>query len=190
MSGDGDPYSDDDIEDIFQRLVDALLNRDDPVGQVKVTADIQWAGEYNRKKHRPTTLDPVNFGGVRDKVQAAVDMQDRSMTAGRRPPPKSVGAQVRALRRTKAGRDAWEQAGLTATPRTVARWLSGKQAPSKANRERLERAALSQHYARSAASRERVAQARREAVDAFTETIQEPYGSDIRLFNITSFDIE
>jgi hypothetical protein len=190
VTGAATDYTEDDVEELFNRLVDALSDFGGDDGQVKITADIEWAGEYNRKRHRTTTLAPMDLSGVREAVQNAVDAQAAGMLAGRRPPPKGVAAQVRALQRTKAGRSMWERAGLSVSPRTVARWLAGTQRPSKANRERLEQAALQQHYDKRSAARGRTAAAKRAAVDAFTEVVQEKYGSEIRFFNISDLDIE
>jgi len=190
VTGPATDYTDDDVDELFRWLADEGQDFNWGWVQVKITADIEWAGEYNRKKHRTTTLAPMDLSAVQAAIQAAVAAQSAAMLAARRPPPKSVGAQVRALQRTKGGRNEWERVGLNVTPRTIARWLAGTQAPSKANREKLKEASWRQHYARTTAARERVARMKREAVDAFTHEVEEKYGNEIRFFNISDLDIE
>ncbi len=192
MTGPADDYTDNDVDELFRWLADAMNDWTADTGQFKITADIEWAGEYNRKRHRTTTLEPMRLGVVRAAVAAGVVAQSRSAVAQRSPGWLRGGwhAQIKELTRTKAGYAAADRAGLTVTARTLLGWLSGETTPSKANRDKIERASIQLQYERAAAARSKSREAMRAAVDAFTEVVEAPYGSEIRFFNITDFEIK
>lgn len=178
-------YNDDDSD----RLVDLLEAAFDMHGgephSMTVTADIQWAGAYNNVSNRTTTLTGLTHSG-RVKAAVAAAVAARQAAALLRPAPKSVGAQVRALQRTKEGRARWGAAGLDVSPRTVKRWLAGTQQPSAANRAKLQAATTQWQTEKSG----RAAAAARKATDALSEMIRDRYETEVRLFNPSRIDFD
>ena len=66
---------------------------------------------------------------------------ERMVTGIRSSPDTPRGVRARAnYLNTEAGREAMREAGITATPRTLAAWQAGTRIPTKANRARLDSA--------------------------------------------------
>lgn len=156
------------------------------IGQMAVTADVEWAGTYNLRPHRTTTLGPLDLAATRAAVEAA---RQASMAAERvyaQRPARGWSAQIRELTRTKAGYAAADRAGLNVNQRTLLAWLADERTPSKANQARIEQAAISLQYERAAQARTRAQSAAMGAADALSAAIERRYGTEVRLFNISN----
>lgn len=188
MTGNATSYDDASALDLVVALDLAFTSYHDGRGRMTITADIEWAGDYNPRPHRTTTLfsaQALHLAGVREATaaaMAALDAHERAIGARR---PKSVPAQVRALSQAR-----WQAAGLTVTPKTVARWLAGTQQPSKINRAKLQRA-TDEHYQlrvnRTAATVQTTARA---AADALSTAIRDICGSEVRFFNVSDLEFD
>ncbi len=190
MSGDSTDYSDDDCESLLRWLADAFGDDGPDTGRLTVTANIEWAGEYNKQAHRTTTTSTLDLSAVKAATAAGVAAQVAAARVARGRPPQGWHAQLRQLTGSKAGYAAADRAGLTVTARTLTKWLSDPDHPVRASdRAKIERAAIQMQYDRAARARERVDRAAREAADALSAAIEAEYGSQVRFFNITDLDI-
>jgi hypothetical protein len=174
----------DDFLELIKALHDAFSRYAGDRGYMEVSADVEWGGDYNPKRHRTTTLGPLQLAALRKAVTDAMAVMNASAKTYTKMPPKTIGAQIRALQGNKFGRDAWSQAGLSPSPRTVARWLAGTQKPSKANREKLERATLTNHYNARGRAASRAGKAYERAAEALNDSLRGCYEAEIRLFNV------
>jgi hypothetical protein len=178
MSGEGDDYTPDEVDDVYDALGEALeeyasrggagaTGGADMTVQVKTTARVEWSGEYannGRNGVRTTKLEPMNLAPVRDAVRKA---QRLEALAGRGPlrtyKAKGWQAQLKQLQGTKRGQEALRAAGWNPSRETLRRYGKGTQAPSKANRARIAEA-----YDSARNPGKGWVEARKEAVDAFT----------------------
>lgn len=193
MSGPGDDYTDDEIDEVYDALIDAF----DQAGAfdmkqvskgITVTARIEWAGEYahnGRHGERTVNLDTMNLTRVRDALRNAEKMEGlaargplRSYTA------KGWAAQLGQLTGTKRGREALKAAGWHPSRETLRRYGLGTQAPSKANRSKIADA-----YDRARNPGRGFGEARRAAVDELTTALRQQYGSDVRFRDISDLDL-
>lgn len=184
MSGDSEDYSETDIDELLEWMRQAFDNFTGG-DTMTVRARIEWSGEHNRKAVRTTTIGGMDLNRVKQATDAAVAA--RNARSSGRPAPKSLGAMLRDLGRNRAGREALN--GI-ATPRTQARWASGKQSPSKANRERIERASRERWEAIRDAREQRYREAAREAADELTRAVEEVAGGDPRFRDIEDLRFE
>lgn len=177
MTGDPSPYDDQDVWKLVYLLNGAFTRYGpgDP-DNMEVEADIQWAGEFNPKRRRTTRLDRLRGRGL-PKVRAAAAEAVALDQVKSRPAPKSPGAQVRALQKTKAGRAHWARAGLDVKPRTIRRWLSGGK-PSAGNLAKLQAATTSWHTEREG----RAGRAAWQAANALDAVMMSRY-AEVKFFN-------
>ena len=182
MSGDSDPYSDSDIDDLYDSLMAAFSdydqrkghNRATP-GHVDVKAQIEWANEFQGPGGvRSTTL---GNGVSLDMAPVREAMKLKSYRA------KGWQAQLRALNRVRRGPAAMAAAAFRPSRETLRRWSKGEQKPSKANRERIQQA-----YENLRAPSTRAQKAK--AVQAFTDALYGAYRSDVRLRDIERFKFD
>ncbi len=184
MSGDSEDYSETDVDELLDWMIRAFGNFTGG-DTMTVRARIEWSGEYNRQAVRK-----VNIGGMDlNRVKHATDVAQQARQSYRsgKPAPKSLGAMLRDLGRNKSGREAL---GGIATPRTQARWAAGTQKPSKANRERIERASRERWEGIRDAREARYRAAAREAADALTEAVKEVASGDPRFRDIEEMRFE
>lgn len=182
MSGDSSDYSEQDMSDLLVWLIEQMTDWNGKTNMT-VRAEIEWAGSFNRQAVRSTTIQMGNHLGP---VKTQVDRAAAAMGAigSLRPMPKSWAAQFKDLSRTKRGRATLEAAGFTASPKTLARWAKGVQAPSKGNRSKISAAAERLYADRVQARTDRFNDARRDAVAAFTEAVELATGGDVRFRHI------
>ncbi len=184
MTGPSDDYDRDDTDALVDALEAAFdMYGDDDPSWLHVSANIEWNNTWNRQPHRHTSIPLAGMQRSREATAKAVAA--RNAWKNGKPAPKSWRAQLRDLGSTKRGREAIEGIG---SPGTRARWASGKQAPSKANRERIERASRERWEAIDAAREARYRAAAKEAADAFTADIENATGGDVRFRDIDGFD--
>lgn len=184
MTDDPTPYDEDSAWDLVTMLGAAFARWSSNQGRMTITADIEWAGEFNPRPHRTTTFwahDPLQLAVVRAATDAALAARASAAAVFARPAPLSTTAQINFLRRTRGGRATWSDHGLTVTERTVQRWLAGTQHPNKANLQRLRTASEDHHAARVNAAQARSEAASLEAAYALSDELNEP----VRFFNVS-----
>lgn len=188
MTGDPTDYTDEDVWDLVRWLNLALNRHAGAQGRMTITADIEWAGEYNPRRHRTTTFwssRGLDLTRIRPAVEAALRARHALENLQARPAPKSLGARINFLQRTKAGRDAWTGAGLNVSAGTLRRWRAGTQAPSKANRQRLDMAVGQLREQQLGGALSRADKAAHAAANALTAAIGEP----VRFFNVSGLEL-
>lgn len=147
-----------------------------------VHADIEWNQSRNPRPVRTTWIPSVDVAGIRAAHEQL--HQVRAATGKARPMARSWGAQLRALQRTREGRELLAGTGFNPSAGTLRRWDRGTQTPGRANRDRIERAAREQ-YQRAADRREaKIADAKRAVADAVTAAIEAATGADVRFRDI------
>jgi hypothetical protein len=182
VSGDGEDYSDGDIEDLLDSLLIAFNNYDQRKGhhratpkRIDVKAQVEWAGEFQG----PGGIRSVNLGR-----NASLDLAPvREALTLKSYRAKGWQAQLRALNRVKRGPAAMTAAALRPSRETLRRWGNGSQRPSKANRERIQQAYDNLRTPRTQAQKAKVAQ-------AFTDALYNAYGSVVRLRDIERFNLD
>lgn len=196
MSGDGDDYTPDEVDEVYDALSEAFAGHaaggpggGEITGAITATAKVEWAGEYannGRDGQRTVHLNPVNLTAVRDAVNKAQRLEG---LAGRGPlrsyKARGWQAQLKQLSGTKRGREALQAAGWSPSRETLRRYNHGTQAPSKANRARITDA-----YDSARNPGRGWAEARREAADALTAALRQEYGSNVRFRDIADLRIE
>ena len=184
MTGTSEDYDQDETDALVDALEAAFdMYGDDEPSWLRVSADIEWNNTWNRQPHRQTSIPLAGMQRSREATARAVAARN-AWTNGKGM-PKSWQAQLRDLGKTKSGRDAINGIGSAGTR---ARWASGKQAPGKANRERIERASRERWAGIDAAREARYRAAAKEAADAFTADIENATGGDVRFRDIDGFD--
>lgn len=193
MSGEGEEYTDDDVNDLYDAIDEAWGDRDgkgDTNGSMTVEAKIEWAGEYANNGHggtRSVNLAGVNTVPVVAALKQARKLEERALRGPLRSyDAKSANAQFRQLERTPAGRAALIAAGVSATARTQLAWITGDRTPTRANQERIREA-----YDNARNPGRGVMDARRAVADALTQSIKDlPGDSTVRFRDIESFEID
>lgn len=182
VSGKSSEYDEQDMSDLLVWLIESMMDWSG-AETLTVRAEIEWNRTFNRSAVRTTH---IKMGHHLGPVKVQVDRAAAAMGAmgALRPMPKSWAAQFKDLSRTKRGRATLEAAGFTVAPKTLARWAKGVQAPSKGNREKISAAAERQHAERVQARAGRFADARRAAVDAFTQAVEYATQGDVRFRHI------
>ena len=148
MSGPGEDYSDDEIDELYEELSEAFELYEGShggAGQVNagitVTARIEWAGEYANNANngeRTVRLDPMNLTRVRDALRNAQRLEGLAARGPLRSyKARGWEAQLNQLGGTRRGREALQAAGWNPSRETLRRYANGTQAPSKANRQKL-----------------------------------------------------
>jgi hypothetical protein len=213
MSGEGEDYSDDEVNDLYDELADALEGAAGGGGgggggaagggapgaaggpseggkgtaRLIVTAKVEWAGEYannGRDGERTVRLNPINIKPIRDALASARRLEELAARGPLRSyNAKGWEAQLNQLG-TRRGGDALKDAGFHPSPRTLKRWEAGTQKPSKANRERIREA-----YDNVRNPGRGVMQARRDVADRLTDALRDEYGSNVRFRDIRSIEI-
>lgn len=196
VSGPGDEYSDDEIDEVYDALYEAFEEYEGRHGTggevnagISVTARIEWAGEYannGRNGERTVRIDPMNLTAVRDAMDKARRLQALALR-GPLSSYKARGwqAQLSQLGKTARGREALKAAGWNPSRETLRRYGHGTQAPSKANR-----AKISDAYDTARNPGRGWGEARREAVNALTDAIRQlPGGSTVRFRDITDLGL-
>ena len=191
MSGDGEDYSQDEMDEVYDALGDAfdlgdVFSMSEVQKGITVTAKIEWAGEYannGRDGERTVRLDSMNLTPVRDALLNARRLEGlaargplRSYTA------KGWEAQLHHLNSTKRGREALRDAGWNPSRETQRRYSRGEQTPLKSNRAKLQEA-----YDNARNPGRGWVEARNNAVGQLTSTLREKYGSNIRFRDIIDF---
>ena len=189
MSGEGDDYSQDEIDEVYDALSDAfglggVFDLAEVRKGINVTARIEWAGEYaNNGRHgeRTVQLDTMNLTRVRDALRNAQRLEGlaargplRSYTA------KGWEAQLHHLNSTKRGREALKAAGWNPSRETLRRYGRGEQTPLKSNRAKLAEA-----YDNARNPGRGWVEARNAAVGELTSTLRQQYGSNVRFRDIS-----
>jgi len=192
MSGPGDEYEPDEIDELIDAMQQALNDYDQRKGtsratpaSLKVKGRIEWAGEYQGPGGvRPVNLGraggvPVDFSRIRDALR---------QTGGPLKSYRAKGwqAQLRQLGRVKRGEQARQAAGLSPSRETLRRWERGEQKPSRANRERIQEA----YNQLANPSGMTVAQAKARTADALTDALFNAYGSPVRFRDIQTFTFD
>lgn len=201
MTGDPTPYDDDSYLSLLRALAAAFSSYGSDHGKMTITADIEWAGEYNPRPHRTTTFfqhRALQLKKIRWMTATAVRLYGevpKPYTVAAPNIPKTFSGQLNWLTGTKAGREHAAGAGFSPSPQTLRRWKAGTQQPSKKNREALVAAGTRYHdqrhaewaqrrdaqAARVSAGERRFHAAAKAAGDALTAEIGEP----VRFFNIS-----
>lgn len=167
---------------------------DDDEGPTRlyVEAEIEWAGTYNPRAMRGTTLDGLDLKPVRDALRNAEGAAARAAHARPASSYQAKGwhAQLRALLGSSHGSAAADRAGLAPSTRTVQRWLSTEHAPSKANRERIAEAYGALRTWRVDEARQSAERAAHAVADALSGALRERYGAEIRLRDIQRLIME
>jgi len=195
-TGDGEPYSDaeearvaDAIEAAF---ADTYGEEDDGSGPdptgADVEAQIEWAGTVDNNGRggvRSTRLEGLNTGALREAAREAAKARRQAERGPLRSyKAKGWDAQWRKITGSKRGQEAMREAGLNPSKTTMRRWLTGSQAPSKANRERIEKAYDELRNPARGSLRE----ANKKVADQLTETMRRSgYGATVRFRDIRSW---
>lgn len=197
MSGEGDDYTADEVDELYDELYDAFAEyagRHGEGGQVNavmtVTARVEWAGEYsnnNRNGERTVKLDRLNLTAVRDAVNKAAKLEGLAMRGPLRSyKAKGWEAQLKQLQGTKRGQEALREAGFNPSRETLRRYGRGEQAPGKPNRAKIADA-----YDAARNPGRGWAEAKREAANALTETLRQHYGGyPVRFRDITEMGLD
>jgi len=192
-TGPGEPYSDAEEAAVCDAIERAMGDEYDEEGApaptgIRVTAEIEWAGTIDHLHDgvRTTRLDGLDLRPVIDAVQQlrAAEGRDRGPLRSYR--AKGWQAQLRQLGRVRRGPAAMAAAGLSPSRQTMRRWSGGTQAPSKANREKIERA----YDELRNPARGSVRQARHEVAEQFTAAMRARYGVNVRIRDIRNLRFE
>jgi hypothetical protein len=191
-TGDGDPYSDAEADQIADAIEAAMADSWNDDGDytgasgpdIVVTAEIEWAGtvDHTGSGVRTTRLDGLNLRDVIVAVQRLREAEGRNRPL-RSYNAKSWEAQLRQINNVKRGPDALRAAGFSPSRRTLRRWEQGTQKPSKANREKI---AAAYDDLRNPGRRAE-ARARHAVADALTEATRQRYGVNVRFRDIRQF---
>jgi hypothetical protein len=186
-TGDGEPYSGEDEAALADYLAemdywDAVEEEEGETGTVDVEGQIEWAGtvdDNGRDGVRRTRLDDIQLGEIRK----AAGQVRRAQRTGPDQPYKSYQAkgwraQLRQMQRTRRGREAVSGAGVS--PQTIRRWETGRQAPSRASREKIAGAYETVRNPRPAG----VSRATHRLTEAFTQAVRDRYGVTVRIRDI------
>ena len=159
--------------------------------RMRVSAEIEWAGVKDRARggQRTTTLDGLNLTGVRDALNAARKAEGRAASAGGSLRAKGWAAQLSAITKGARGERATGRAGLSPTARTMRSWLTGSRTPSKANREKIEKAYGEMRNEIRQEARGKADRARHELSRQLSSSLEQRYGAEIRLRNIQNIDL-
>jgi hypothetical protein len=159
------------------------LEADEPeeVTQFKVRADVQYAGES--RGVRETWLNLRNWDDVKGALDKAKDAAESAGQAKRSSSyrAKSAPAQLRQLGRTRAGREALSNLGVS--DRTFRRWQAGG-TPGKANAGKLADAYEQVATRRVTEANAAAQNARHQLAETVNEGIYEGEGRHVRLTNI------
>lgn len=186
----GDPYSDAEEAAICDAIEAAMgYDYDDdgapaPTG-IQVTAEIEWAGTIDHLHDgvRTTRLDGLHMRAVIDAVKDLRAAEGRDHGPLRSYKAKGWEAQWGQLQKVKRGAEAMAAVGLKPSRQTMRRWANGTQKPSKANREKIERA----YDELRNPARGSVRAARHEVAERFTAALKDRYGVNVRLRDIRDF---
>lgn len=194
MTDEPTPYGPDDYLELLLKLSAGFASYSAPSGRMTITADVEWAGEFNPTRHRTTTLldrRPLGLVQVRELTAAGMGVYEAAQRVFRVPEPaipKTLPGQVNWLHRTAAGRAAALAAGFTPAAGTVRRWKAGTQHPSRRYAEALEQAAAAYRQERAGRWRARRADARARldpAAAAVGDELTDEIGEPVRFFNIS-----
>jgi transcriptional regulator with XRE-family HTH domain len=182
VSDEGEDYTDEEIDELYDRMLAALHAYDKKKGHNRATpksliihAQVEWAGEFECPGGvRTARLGQVggrniNLAPVREAMRL------KSYNA------KGWQAQLRQINRIKRGPAALAAAGFRVSRQTLRRWEAGTQKPSRANRERLQEA-----YDRMATP----ATVAPKAVQKLTDAISDTYGSVVRFRGIRTIKFD
>lgn len=198
MSGPSSAYSLHDESVIASTLGQAFQSFDGDLDQavsVKVTAHIEWAGVTSTGKTggvRRTKLDGLHLGAVKaasDAAQRAASALDKAKPA-KSYTAKSWSAQLRKLGKHGGGRGALNGAGFSVTKRTERAWELGTRTPSKANQAKIREAYDALRNAKVTKAQSDVQAAQHNLASELSKALEARYGSEIRLREITEFNIE
>ena len=194
-TGDGEPYTDADeaaVADAMEAaFADAYGGEDDGSGPdptgADVEAQIEWAGTVDNNGRggvRFTRLDGLNTRELRRATQDAAKARGQAERGPLRSyKAKGWDAQWRKITGSKRGQDAMREAGLNPSKTTMRRWLTGSQAPSKANRERIAKA----YDELANPARGSLREANQRVTDRLTDTVQARYGVPVRFREISAW---
>lgn len=180
----------------YDWLVEEMGDIPDDATSFEVDGDIEWSGEFAPSPRRTLRAGGQGYQALDlDKLRAAKAVADAARAVLLTTPPRAASyratgwqAQWSKLQSHGKGAIAQAAAGLNVSPRTVRRWAQGTQAPSKANRERIDAAYewLATTKAREASGR---ASAANKAVgDALSEALKDRYGAPVRIFRAGPFE--
>lgn len=199
-SGTSEPYDDVGEAELEAAFDDAWNDYDASEGEEPATGDpttltvnaqVEWSGVIDRARdgQRTVNLDGLDLAAVRDALTAARKASSAASSAGSSFHAKGWQAQLGELMRNSRGQSASDRVGLSPAPQTVLRWLSGDQAPSKANEQRIAAAYRDVRDQVAGEARSKAERARHELADRVSSALQERYGSEIRLRRITSMEL-
>lgn len=156
--------------------------------RMRITADIEWAGDYNRRAHRTTTLDGLDLSNIGPTVRRVGEARKNVGAARVLGSYRAVGwhAQLRELVSTKAGQAAAARAGLAPTKRTLVAWLARDREPQPRNVEKIHGAydAMRRRYVLDA--QESLERANHALTERLNRAVTKRYGVPVRFFDITA----
>ncbi|MFE0389537.1 hypothetical protein ACFW1F_36570 [Streptomyces bungoensis] len=197
-TGEGEKYSEAEAERVAMAIEAAYAdwaNTAEP-SRLDVKAKVEWAGHVMRsndgKRRTKIDLPAESMKKVRKAVEKVRSATGKKRAAKPAASYRAKGweAQFRQLFKTAKGYEAMNKAGVSATRQTLNRWLSGSQAPTKANQEAIQRAYDDMRNRPVAEAQSAEAAAAKEAADAMTEAMKDQYGVNIRFRDIDHFRFE
>lgn len=193
MTGEATEYDADDAQDIYQALLDGMDAAPAGADTMTVTGKIEWSGEFHRRNggNRTVNLKVNDMPAIIAAVKAAT-AADKAVSEAR--PVASLKAkgwhaQLSALTASARGYGAAAGAGLSASPRTLAAWLSEDRAPTKANQEKIAQAYESIRNAPISKAHSDARSAKMDVARAVSDALRSSTGVEVRLFNITNIDL-
>lgn len=193
----GDPYTDAQAEKVAQALENAFVDSLPTPTKLDVRARIEWAGTEQASNGgvRRTRLDLP--AGAMDRVRKATAEATRRRKKAKTARPtksrtaKGWHAQLRELTETPRGYQAAERVGLSATPRTLSRWLGDAEYPIRSgDRAKIQAAYDALRDWNVTEAKGSAERADRAAADALTDALRDQYGVNIRMRDITDFRFE
>jgi len=158
-----------------------------PPTEAHFVAEVEWAGTFNPQAHRALRADQLDLTDVIAAVAAT-----RSLVRGvaqrlRSYDEVTLRGRIHRLERTQVGRDHLAAEGITR--RLIRDWESGRNRPSQAKREAVDRAfeaAATRYVTRE---RTRFEGAAHRVAEALSAALRDRYGAEIRVRNISSLEL-
>lgn len=157
---------------------------------LRVRAHIEWAGE--QRGVRSVSFDMLNLAELERATHRARDARAKASAARPSRSYRATGwtAQLRQLESTQTGREALHRSGFDASARTRRRWRAGTGGASKARKEQIAEAYQDARMRPVRAAADAAKAANKDLTDTLSDTLRDRYGTEIRLFDIQSIEID
>lgn len=159
---------------------------------MRVRGEVEWAGTKVRSNNgvRWLNADRLKLAGVRTALNTARKVKGDVARAGRSYRAKGWHAQLSELTRNPRGHSATDRADLTVTVETLRKWLSGGGDPNPANQGKISAAYREMRDQVVGEARTKSLAANHALADAVSAALEERYGAQIRVRDITDLQLD